>query len=80
MGMTLEAACRANLASLKFREGPRWTFIDPANAHVVSPAFATREEAEAWQAPFLEEREAKRARAEEAARVASENASLCQSA
>lgn len=65
--MTLETACRATLAHLEFREGPRWTFIDPTNARIVSPAFEAPEAAKAWQAPFLEEREAQQRAAEKAA-------------
>jgi hypothetical protein len=69
MEMTLEAACRATLVHLEFRDGPLWTFVDPSNAHIVSPAFGAREEAKAWQAPYLEEREAAARAAEEGAQT-----------
>lgn len=65
--INLETACRAHLEHLEFRDGPHWTFVDPKNSHIVSPAFGSCEDAEAWQAPYLEEQAAKRRAAEEGA-------------
>ena len=74
MKQRLEAISAARLSHLEFREGMRWTFVNPSNALLISPAFVGKGAAEAWRAPFQEQLAMLRAAEAEAAAKAAEAA------